>query len=130
MWLSEVGLNFMEKIGDVERFLNEFGGGNFLKLGGKVEFAVAAHDQNGEIGVCFADFMQELVSVHARHGQIQKNHLDLIFVSLVDFERLDAVLCGINLAPLAGENFAGQCADAVFIIHHENVAAGRSFFIV
>ncbi len=120
----------MEKIGNVERFLNESGGGNFLKLGGKVEFAVATHDQNGEIGVCFADFMQELVSVHAWHGQIQKNHLDLIFVSLVDFERFDAVLGGINLVSLPGEDFTGQCADAGFIIYHEDMAAGRGFFIV
>jgi hypothetical protein len=120
----------MEQVLGAEGFLDE--GGEWAGAGefDRIAFAVAAHDEDGDIGADALDCVDGGGAVHAGHGEVDDEGLEEFGGFLEGFYCGEAIGGGLDGEPCIGEEFCGDLSDGWFIIGEEDEAGvGVGYFL-
>lgn len=94
------------------------------RMGRAMEFFdVSGHEDDFEFGKFFLSATSQLRAAHAGHDDISDQKTDGILQAVGYFERFGAVACSEDLITGGLQEFAGECANGVFIFHQKNCFA-------
>src|SRR5260370_26588462 len=108
---------------DVERFLYVVDGVELHRCDGRFEVRIPGEDDDREIGIDLADFLQHLDAVEMRHHHVQNQK---VVAPLADFGfDLRRIAQRFDLVPVAFEQCLHVVADGSIIVDDEDSDGGK-----